>query len=206
MGLNAILLGAAVLVSHGALAASFDCDHAVTKMEQMICSDPALSRQDEQLAAVYERALRATSDPEAIRNQQREWLADTARNCDSVACLKSAYTLRINQLGAITPPEAATAPASLVGKRCHVFYGYVVVNPLKSAVASWPDDPRVKKRLTGLDDIKSHDGKVVFKTKYTIDDEPGAYWNDRDVYIVEIGRDYFLVTQEGLARCKVARG
>ncbi len=109
-GLNAILLGAALLVSRGAVAASFDCDRAVTKMEQLICSDPALSRQDEKLAAAYERALKATSDPLAIRDQQREWLADTAKHCDSVACLKSAYALRINQLDVIGQIEPAPAP------------------------------------------------------------------------------------------------
>lgn len=105
----AILLGAAALMPCVAFAASFDCDRAETKMEQLVCSDPALSRADEKLAAAYERAQKAASDPEAIRKQQREWLGDTARHCDSAACLKDAYAERIKQLEAAGKQPAPKA-------------------------------------------------------------------------------------------------
>jgi uncharacterized protein YecT (DUF1311 family) len=103
LNLNSILLMAATVVpflSFPALAASFDCDHAETKMEQLVCSDLALSKADEKLAAAYEQALKAANDPESVKQQQREWLSDTANHCDSVACLKDAYAERIRQLEA----------------------------------------------------------------------------------------------------------
>ncbi|HEY5995087.1 MAG TPA: lysozyme inhibitor LprI family protein [Gallionellaceae bacterium] len=107
-----LILGAAVavpLLSSPAQAASFNCDRAATKMEQLICSDAALSRTDENLAAAYERALKAASDPEPIRKLQREWLADTAKHCDSVACLKNAYAQRIMQLDSFSARQERQA-------------------------------------------------------------------------------------------------
>jgi uncharacterized protein len=99
-----------------ALAASFDCDIAATKMEQMICSDAELSRADEELAAAYARALKTASDPEAVKKQQREWLDDTENHCDSVACLKSAYSRRVKELDSSGSQPARNAMESGRGR------------------------------------------------------------------------------------------
>lgn len=79
-------------------AASFDCIKAATRMEKLICSDPQLSKSDEDLAASYSKALKEASDPAAIKKQQREWLADVRKRCNDVACFKDAYSARIAQL------------------------------------------------------------------------------------------------------------
>ena len=83
------------------LAASFDCARAVTQMEKTICSDPELSKSDEDLAASYSRALKEASDPTAVKEQQREWLA-AVQHCTDVSCFRDAYSARIARL---TYPE-----------------------------------------------------------------------------------------------------
>lgn len=101
-------------------AASFDCGKATSSVEKMICADPGLSRLDEALAAVYSRARTAAIDPAAMRQQQREWLADIRKRCSEAACLKAAYTSRIAQLAAETQQEFAVQvahPSDVSGKR-----------------------------------------------------------------------------------------
>ena len=49
-----ILLALLVLVLPSNIsAASFDCNNSITKAETAICSDPALSKLDEDLGVVY---------------------------------------------------------------------------------------------------------------------------------------------------------
>ncbi len=73
-----ISLGCLVLLST-THAASFDCDKAATKMENLIRSDPQLSKSDEDLAEAYANALKEASDPATIKKQQREWLTDVRK-------------------------------------------------------------------------------------------------------------------------------
>lgn len=81
-----------------AQAASFDCGRASSKMEKLICSDPQLSKNDDDLAVLYAKALKEAPDPAALKKQQREWLSDVRKRCDDVPCLRDAYTSRMTQL------------------------------------------------------------------------------------------------------------
>lgn len=59
-----------------AAAASFDCAKARTKVEKLICKDPQLSRQDEDLAKAYGEALKLWDGKIAayVKMSQRGWM------------------------------------------------------------------------------------------------------------------------------------
>lgn len=66
----AFLLGSA---SH-VIAASFNCNNSITKAETAICSDPALSKLDEDLGVVYSLHSKLVDDKGSLQAQQRKWL------------------------------------------------------------------------------------------------------------------------------------
>lgn len=55
-------------------AASFNCDNAITKAETAICTDPELSKLDEDLALVYSLHSKIVDDKASLQVQQRDWL------------------------------------------------------------------------------------------------------------------------------------
>ena len=69
-----------VLAPSLASAASFDCAKARTKVEKLICKDPQLSRQDEDLAKTYGEALKLWDGKIAayVRLNQRGWVGARA--------------------------------------------------------------------------------------------------------------------------------
>lgn len=80
-----------------ALAASFDCTKAASKVEKLICADAQLSAQDETLAAVYRQAAQLTPGEAEPKLSQRAWLKQ--RNaCADVDCVAQAYRQRIAEL------------------------------------------------------------------------------------------------------------
>lgn len=90
-----------VLSAPLASAASFDCAKARSPVEKMVCADPALSRQDDLLAASYKRAMERLGNPVALRASQRAWLKSYAvRNCKTANCVKPLYAARVLWLDA----------------------------------------------------------------------------------------------------------
>ena len=81
-------------------AASFDCQKASTDVEKLICSDSQLSLLDEDLAKAYKNAVQ--KDPARIKTQQQRWLKYTRNDCNSLECLKDAYSLQIDRLNGLT--------------------------------------------------------------------------------------------------------
>jgi uncharacterized protein YecT (DUF1311 family) len=75
--LAALLL---LAVAAPATAASFDCAKARTKVEKLICKDPQLSRQDEDLAKAYGEALKLWDGQIAayVKMNQRGWVGSRA--------------------------------------------------------------------------------------------------------------------------------
>lgn len=69
-----------LLVAAPATAASFDCAKARTKVEKLICKDPQLSRQDEDLAKAYGEALKLWDGQIAayVKMNQRGWVGSRA--------------------------------------------------------------------------------------------------------------------------------
>lgn len=79
-------------------AASFDCTQATTTVEQLVCTNAALSGLDDDLAATYRQALslaaNGAGEPKA---SQRAWLK--RRNaCNDADCVAAAYQARIAEL------------------------------------------------------------------------------------------------------------
>lgn len=106
-----ICLSAAV-----AQGASFDCHKASTRAEKMICSNANLSRADERLAKSFKEALAASTDKQAVRREQREWLSSQRDVCPTAKCMLDAYLVRIAQLDKISG-RAAAAESLQVQKR-----------------------------------------------------------------------------------------
>jgi uncharacterized protein len=107
------------LFSIQANAASFDCNKATTWLEKTVCSNPELSKLDEQMAKAYHDALASLSPEgqEETKQNQRQWLKEIsyikaeydkyyaehkeyASNHDEriTGGLKGAYEKRIKQL------------------------------------------------------------------------------------------------------------
>ena len=81
-------------------AASFDCAKASSKTEKAICTDPELSKLDEDLAASYKEMLKLHPVPEYIKARQRDWLS-LNKFCDAKKlneCLKKNYKEQISRL------------------------------------------------------------------------------------------------------------
>ncbi len=107
----------ALLLSHHAGAQGITCAQARHPLDVQICATPSLLVLDRNLATAYAAALaRDPAQAEALRQAQRDWLADRDRGCTqpqaAAACLRSAYLARIAALSATTtPPVPAARPA-----------------------------------------------------------------------------------------------
>lgn len=74
---------------------SFDCNAANTPDESLICSDEALSALDVQMAEAYKRVLSLTSDREALKATQIDWIKNDRELCSSKYCLMNSYQKRL---------------------------------------------------------------------------------------------------------------
>jgi uncharacterized protein len=152
MRIVGIALG--LLTCASAFAVSFDCAKARTPQERTICASPELSDLDDEMASAYE-ALLKIAPPEyaaAVREDQRDWLAERSSNCgpklnepEMLTCLKVEYKSRIPELHVDTKQEGGvlfvwraimrTAPDT-PGEPSHV---EIELNPDNGTLtASWP--------------------------------------------------------------------
>jgi uncharacterized protein len=74
---------------------SFDCNAANTPDESLICSDETLSALDVQMAEAYKRVLSLTSDREALKATQIDWIKNDRELCSSKYCLMNSYQKRL---------------------------------------------------------------------------------------------------------------
>jgi uncharacterized protein len=102
---HAAVLAALALLSCGAFAASFDCRKAASVPEKLICADAELSRLDDELSLIYQRAKQAAPDKEAFKAQTRAAWQWREANCTTKACLVSWYARRKAQLSADAAPS-----------------------------------------------------------------------------------------------------
>ena len=98
---------------HAVSAASFDCKLAKTFAEKTICSDPALSQLDDELASSYQHESQSPQTYPTLRADQHHWLVERAA-CNSGACLTSVYQTRIAQLQTPTPLHARRCTANVL--------------------------------------------------------------------------------------------
>lgn len=97
MGLLVVggLISSLALANDARAQASFDCGKASHPSEQAICADEGLAELDRRMATEFEKAVKASTDPNAIRTAQRQWVA-SARDCgEDTFCLYETYADRL---------------------------------------------------------------------------------------------------------------
>lgn len=82
-----------LIVSHSAHGASFDCSLAKSNIEKLICANPELSNEDEELSKTFYDMKRKAQRPDLLTKDQLEWLKH--RNaCKDKPCLLGEYKSR----------------------------------------------------------------------------------------------------------------
>jgi hypothetical protein len=89
--------------SSGTQAAGFDCKYAKTKVEKLICADPALSKLDGEMSRLFKEIENETAGKDGetgkpvdhAGDEQRQWREAVRDVCTDTACLESAYTARL---------------------------------------------------------------------------------------------------------------
>jgi uncharacterized protein len=90
------------LISGGNVnAASFNCEMAVSQIEQLICRDPELNSLDSQLRGAYAGALDRSNHPDQITRDQRSWIKER-NSCTDEKCLIAVYQQRTASLSKIS--------------------------------------------------------------------------------------------------------
>lgn len=140
-----IFLLLAFLAARTSTAASFDCSGATNSIERSICANFDLSKLDERLSVVYERALALKSGNLKLRSEQRQWLQSVRNTCTDSTCLKNAYEKRLTTLEAITGPFDSVPLSEQVKVLCHK------LSDLKTR-------QQVLENTTGIEDI-NNDGQ-----------------------------------------------
>jgi len=95
-----LLVGLGLMTSPAIAHPSFSCSGSLSETEAVICSDDALGRLDVDLSIAYERALEDLSKrrQESMRDDQRAWLERRNECRFDKACIRSAYTDRLDEL------------------------------------------------------------------------------------------------------------
>lgn len=91
---------------NNALAASFNCEEAVSDIEKIICSDQDISILDDTLSTAYKRALASVADGTSSIIEQRNWFYATRKKCKGDAlCIKEANEMRLIERKAVLKNE-----------------------------------------------------------------------------------------------------
>jgi uncharacterized protein YecT (DUF1311 family) len=103
----------------GIYRTSYDCRaKTLTEAENAICHVDSLAALDEQLNILYKSLLAKLAGPEreALREQQRQWLAAREKSCAIykgwLNCLSDFYEKRISELKKIAEPPARAKTAN----------------------------------------------------------------------------------------------
>jgi uncharacterized protein len=94
---TAIWLVFCLFLMPSARAATFGCNKASSFAEKAICSDCRLTAMDDELGRLYRAALASASEKEALKTEQKAWLASRDQ-CQDSNCIMKAYADRIAAL------------------------------------------------------------------------------------------------------------
>lgn len=113
------LLGLLGFSAGTAVAAGFDCAHAKSGSEKLVCADAVLSTRDDQLNALYQAVLENSDANErpAITAGQKAWVAQVRDACEDRACLKEAYDSRLEDLSRIDDDTAYVFDPAEINKQ-----------------------------------------------------------------------------------------
>jgi len=102
---RAVALATCLLFNTQAFAAqpSFKCGKSSNEIEQLICGNAELAELDVSLANLYKSVLKNTpaKAQQRLKTEQIGWVKgrnDCWKSADQVACTRSAYQERINEL------------------------------------------------------------------------------------------------------------
>jgi len=134
-----IIATSLLLVSQVAFAASFDCLQAKSPSEVAICSDDALSKLDEQLAAVYTSLKSKLSDSAQLESDQKIWFLNRESCGSQVDCLTSITQARINELtqqeSALTSSDSSSIASVKPKEESNWFVGLLVWAAILAGIA-----------------------------------------------------------------------
>ncbi len=111
-----LIFAVMLLTANTSCAASYDCAKAGTKVEKMICADAELSKLDDNLSAAYSKALKESSDPSTLKQQQRGWMKERNK-CVNSECVKTKCQDRIASLAKTVPDEKTASEVSKSSKQ-----------------------------------------------------------------------------------------
>ena len=77
---------------------SLDCGKLISVQAQLICGDEELARVDKTLAEIYGQKMKASSNKDRLRKDQRAWLRNSRNVCGDKACLLRSYRARVDEL------------------------------------------------------------------------------------------------------------
>jgi len=127
---------------------SFDCSKAAGEVEQLICRDQPLAELDQNLAEVYESAMKRlpTDEHAKTRAMQRGWIKgrnDCWKAEDVRGCVEVSYQIRIVELqitgGLLMAPDYTTLICNQQQNIPFTTVFYNQTNP-PSAVLTWGND------------------------------------------------------------------
>jgi uncharacterized protein YecT (DUF1311 family) len=82
--------------------ASFACGAGLSASEALVCGNPNLAMADRHMQRAWRRALASGADPERLRRDQRDWLADRDEAAgDGPEAIQALYDERIRDLNDI---------------------------------------------------------------------------------------------------------
>ncbi|MGN8064382.1 lysozyme inhibitor LprI family protein [Ralstonia sp. 22111] len=83
------------------IEASFDCSKAASKIEHLICSSPDTASADVRLAKAWAAAKAKSTNVNALKAQQIEWMKQERNACSDAACLLKVTEDRIQKLSSL---------------------------------------------------------------------------------------------------------
>jgi uncharacterized protein YecT (DUF1311 family) len=117
LGLSLIVAGVNLLMGGAAFGASFDCAKASVAAEKLVCENPDVSRLDDRLARAYQWRLSEARVRGEARRDQARWLSEVRNQCQTVACVRSAYLERLGEVesGAASDKHCPLVETDLIG-------------------------------------------------------------------------------------------
>jgi uncharacterized protein len=155
-----MLLLLAVSCSTSAMAASFRCDKAQSRVEKAICADAEVSRLDEYLARYYGGARAGLgAGASCLAADQRQWLSTVRNPCADTACLRKVYLERLGELDALQPGASALRNVELPRVPALVW----IIPPAQDNVAAppKPNAPPLEVRGELFNDVAQGDGYLL---------------------------------------------
>lgn len=134
-------------------AASFDCSKASSTIEHLICDDPKLSGLDSDLLDVYKKALASSTNPNALKVEQRSWITQQRNKCSDAICLQSEYLKRISELNSISPSSSSKTETA----NTNIITANAPSQPITSTIEKQPAIASSStSSVAGIDNITSY--------------------------------------------------